>query len=220
MNLLTLLRSAQDGAGLKSAAARFGLDETQTDEIVRAALPALSSGLKRQLASGDGAGALAQRLRDTDAETLFAAPDAHGAEAEVKGGEFLNALFGGARADVEQAVSERAAERAGVDQSTAQSMLPMLAAMVLGGLQNRESNDGALSAAVSGLMTGGGGAESGLGGLIGGVMNALGGGADGGRDGAGAAGGFDLSSLNALFDADGDGSAADDLLDRFMGKND
>lgn len=222
MNLTDLIAAAQGGDGFNAAARRFGLDPAQTQEIARAVMPALSSGLKRKMRDPAGAGDLARRMRDTDAEAVYAAPETHMAEADVKGADFLDALFGGARADVESAVAQRASERSGVAPGLAQSMLPALAAMVLGGLQNRESTDSSVSSMIGALTGGGDGAAGdgpsggGLGGLLGGVGGLFGG--AGQADAASAAGGLDLGALTAMFDADGDGSAADDLLEQFMGK--
>ncbi|MEO1329733.1 MAG: DUF937 domain-containing protein [Pseudomonadota bacterium] len=216
MNLMDLLNSAQGGQGPRALADRFGVAPEQADAVARALLPALSSGLKRKAATPEGAGEIARRMRDTDAEAAFAEPAVARTD---KGEELFDMLFGGAKQDVQAAVAEDAASRAGLEQSTAQSMLPALAATVLGALQSRESNDSGLSAMIGGLMGGddgdaqsaSGGSGGGLGGLIGGLAASFGG------AGGSQQGGFDLSALNRMFDADGDGSAADDLLERFMG---
>lgn len=217
MNMLEILSQAQQGQGFDALARKFGADSGAVEAAARSVLPALSSGLKRRAAEPDGLSGIAAMIRDTDAEAAFDAPEANEALAQEKGAAFLENLFGGARPQVENAVAERAAQQSGLDMSTVQSMLPVLASMVLGGMQKRESNDAGLSQVIGGLMAGGGqagslsGGQSGaLGGLLGGLMGAFG----GGQKASASGGGADM--LTAMFDADGDGSAADDILDMVM----
>lgn len=215
MNMLEMLRNAQGGDGLGSLARRFGVTPDQAEAIAREFLPAMSSGVKRQAETPDGLGKLAGMIRANDAADVFDAPDAHEETARAQGDGFLDALFGGAAPQLNEAVSANASTKTGVDGSLIQSMLPVIASMVLGGMQKRETNDPGLSGIVGGLLEGGGqastqGSSGGLGGLIGGL---LGGGASSASSSGGAA---DL--LTQMFDADGDGSVADDLLEKFLGR--
>lgn len=207
MNLNALLNEAVESGGLDALAERFGVSREQAASAAAAFAPALSAGMRRAAQSPSDAVALAQRLRDTDAQgAAEPGPDT----GETQGAAFLDQLFGGARPEVEQAAAERASASTGLGRDTLASMAPGLAALVLGALQKRESSDSAMSGVVGALLGGGGaGASSGgLGGLMGAVSSMMGGGgAQSGGDG--------LGGLMAMLDADGDGSAIDDIMEKF-----
>lgn len=229
MNLAQLLAEAGGGQGLEALANRFGVTPEQARGVASAALPALSSGLKRRAQSPDGLVEIAGALRSNAATAAFDVPEKAGVETDAQGAALLDQLFGDARGDIEQVVAQEASGRSGLDTGAIMAMLPALASMVLGGLQNRESTDSGLGGLVGGLLQGEGGgglgaASSMLGGLLGGAQGASASGGLGGMlgslmggGGAQPAGGGDaLGGLMQMFDADGDGSVADDLLDRFM----
>lgn len=215
MNLTDLLKGAAGGDGFGALARQYGATPDQAMGVAQTALPTLSAGLKRMAESPDGLMQLAGMFRDTDAEAVADAPDAAPEAAAATGGKFLDTLFGDARPQIEQELAARGAERSGLDPSAVGSMLPMIASMILGRFQKSESADeGGLGSLVGGLLegggaSGGGGALGGLGGLVGAVSGVLGG-------GSGSSGG--LAAMTAMFDADGDGSITDDLLERFMGR--
>ena len=100
-------------------------------------------------------------------------------------------------------LAEKAANRLGVAPSLVMQFLPAIAAMVLGGMQ-RNVPDNQIDDVLSGF-----GGDPG-----GGLMGALGGMLGGAQRGSG--GNSTLDMLNGMFDADGDGSALDDVLERFM----
>lgn len=212
MNLMQMLTAAAGGNGLEALGGRHGASAEQALGVAKAALPAFSSGLKRMTTSPDGLMQLAGLLRSNDAAPAADAPDADPGAADAQGAQFLDALFGGARPEIEREIAADGAQRSGLETGAVAAMLPTLASMVLGMFQKTESGDGALGGLVSSILAGGSGSDQGgggLGGLIGAATSILGGGQGGG-------GGLD--SLTAMFDADGDGSAADDLLERFMGR--
>ncbi|MEM6670484.1 MAG: DUF937 domain-containing protein [Pseudomonadota bacterium] len=209
MNMLEILAQAQGGQGMDALARKFGVDPATAESVARSVLPALSSGVKRRAAEPDGLASIAAMIKDTDVEAAFDAPEANEDLAQQKGAAFLENLFGGSRSQVEGAVAERAAQQSGVGADLVQSMLPMLASMVLGGMQKRESQDPGLSEVVGGLM-GGSTSQAQAGGGLGGLLGAFG----GGKSQTGGASNMD--ALTAMFDADGDGSAADDILEMVM----
>lgn len=218
MNLLKMLTEAAGGQGLEALGRQHGASAEQALGVAQAALPALSSGLKRMTGSPDGMLRLAGLLRSNDAAGVADAPEADQETAERQGAQFLDTLFGDARPEIEREIAADGAKRSGLDLSTVSSMLSTLASMVLGMFQKQESGDSGLGGLVSSILAGGGsagGSTGGLGGLISAAGGLLGGGGDA-QSGGGQSGGFGLDSLTAMFDADGDGSAADDLLDRFM----
>lgn len=229
MNLSDLLAQAGGGQGLGALASRFGVTEEQAQGVASAALPALSSGLKRMAQSPEGLVNIAGALRSNAATAAFDAPDQAGPEVDAQGAALLDQLFGGARGDIEDVVAQEASGRSGLDAGAIMAMLPALASMVLGGLQNQESNDSGLGGLVGNLLQGEGGGLGAAGSMLGGLMGGAGGASSGGGLGgmlgsllggasqpAAQDGGGSLGGLMQMFDADGDGSVADDLLDRFM----
>ena len=208
MNLMQMLTDAADGDGLAALGARHGASPEQALGVAQAALPALSSGLKRMTRSPEELMRLAGLLRSDDAAPVAEAPEANPETAERQGAQFLDTLFGSARPEIEREIAADGAQRSGLDAGTVAAMLPMLASMILGMFQKTESGDDSLRGLVSSILEGGagGGGFSGLIERAGGLL----GGASGGAGGAG------LGGLASMFDADGDGSIADDLLDRFM----
>lgn len=233
MNLMDLLSSAADGSGFDALARRHGATPDQAVEVAKTALPALSSGLKRTAQSPEGLFQLASLFRDNDAADVADAPEANPNDAQEKGQRFMDVLFGEARPEIERELATEGAQKSGLDFGVVSAMLPMIASMIMGMFQKRETDDeGGLGSLVSAVLQGGEGGASG-GGILGGLLGggSAGGGQGGGQGGgladmlggllgggqtnqAGGAGGLD--ALTAMFDADGDGSVADDLLDRFM----
>ncbi|MEL6977108.1 MAG: DUF937 domain-containing protein [Pseudomonadota bacterium] len=230
MNLMELLSNAADGQGLDALARKHGATPEQAAAVAKSALPALSSGLKRSAASPDGLYQLAAMFRDNDAAEVASAPEANPKDAEAKGQAFMDKLFGEARPDIERELASDGARKSGLDSGTVGAMLPVIASMVLGMFQKSETEDsGGLGSMVNAVLQSGesggdasaGGISGALGGLLGGAQASSSGGGIGGMLGGLLGGGQGASSeglspLMAMFDADGDGSVADDLLDRFM----
>ena len=219
MNMLEMLAGARGGDGFKALAEQFQLDPQQAESVAKSVLPALSSGAKRAATTPDGLSALAGMLRSNEANAAFDAPEQNQGVAEAEGGKLLDSIFGSARGDVENAVAGDAAAKAGVDAGLVQKMLPMIAGMLLGGMQKKETEDSSISDVVGSILPGGAGADAGAGGgLLGGLASAVGGMLGGG--GASSASTSDLSGalgpLAGMLDADGDGSVADDLIGRFL----
>ena len=196
MSLLALLQEAQGGQGVAAIADRLGLDRGQADRLAEMLAPAIGSAVKKRAEAG-GADRVAHQLRGEGQAGFFDEPARAGDEdGRAQGAAFLDDLLGSAEA--REGLAGAAAERAGVDSSTAQQFLPALAAMLQGGLQRRMP-DSQLDA-----LTGGGG--GGLMGLVGGL---LGGGGRGAQGGA-------MGMLTGLLDRDNDGSMLDDVLEGFL----
>lgn len=199
MSIMRLLQQAQGGRGLGQLASQLGLDQEQADSLTALLAPAIGSAA-RQRAEAGGLGDVLGRLRGQDQAGNFDdAGAAASAEGQAQGRDFLSALLGGeAEAD---GLAEEAAARSGVDRDVVSQFLPALAAMAQGGLQ-RQMPDDQIDAAEQEAQGGG------LMGLVGGLLGG------GGNSQRGQGGG--LGMLNQLLDADGDGSAMDDILGRFM----
>ena len=196
MSIMRLLQQAQGGQGLGQLASQLGLDQAQADSLTSLLAPAIGSAARQRAETG-GLGDVLGRLRGEDQAGNFDdAGAAASAEGQAQGRDFLSTLLGGqAEAD---GLAEEAAAQSGVDRDVVSQFLPALAAMAQGGLQ-RQMPDDQIDAAEQEAQGGG------LMGLVGGLL---------GGGGQSQSGG--LGMLNQLLDADGDGSAVNDLLGRFM----
>jgi hypothetical protein len=196
MSIMRLLEQAQGGQGLGRLADQLGLDADQADSLTRLLAPAIGSAA-RQRAQAGGLGEVLGALRGEGQAGLFDdAGAAASSEGQAQGRDFLTALLGGSGAA--DNLTEEAAARTGVDRDIVGQFLPALAAMAQGGLQ-RQMPDAEIDAAEAEERDGG------FAGMLGGLL--------GGGTRQGSSGG--LGMLNDLLDADGDGSALDDVLGRF-----
>ena len=208
--LLDLLAGAQAQPAKQQIGQQFGLSEDMTQKAMSALIPALAAGLKSNAGKPGGAEALLEALnsgshsRYLDEPALLGRP-----ETRDDGNSILGHLLGSK--DVSRAVASRAAEKTGLGDDLLKQMLPVLATMVMGSLAKKSEEPDTLTQ-LAGLL---GGAQAepqrqsgGLGGLLGGL---LGGGAQ--RSAPSSNG---MGMLGALFDADRDGSAMDDIFEMVL----
>jgi hypothetical protein len=148
MNILDVILKTQDGAALQQLSSQFGLPPEQTQSALSALVPALAAGLQQNMASEGGlAGGGHQRYLD-DPSSLA------DASSTQDGNGILGHVFGSK--DVSRQVAQRASDQTGIDVSTLKRMLPLVAAMAMGGLSQGARASGAdaagASAPASGLM--------------------------------------------------------------------
>lgn len=200
MNLLDMLSAAQGGNAISNLGQQVGLNQSQANAAVKALLPALSSGLKRNVAQQGGLDALVGALQSGN-HSQYLDDAAHLANPQTTsaGNAILGHILGSK--DVSRAVAGRAAAQTGIGEGALKQMLPLLATMAMGSLgkqAQQPSMANILGAALSGGQSSGGGM---LGGLLGAALG-------GGRKQQPA-----QNPLMAMLDADGDGSAMDDVFD-------
>jgi len=214
MNMLDMMRAAQGGQAMANLGQQFGLDDAQAEQAVRALLPALSSGLKRNTGQGDGVASLLQALKDGRHEGYYDDPAMIAAGSAVSEGNGILGHILGSK-DVSRAAAERASASTGIGSEILKQMLPIIASMVMGALTKRTRQPD--FGDILGSVLGGGGSRSGgSGGMLGGILGkVLSGALGGGRQaGAGRSGGHPGADIfGSMLDADGDGSMADDLFD-------
>ncbi|MGB0497242.1 MAG: DUF937 domain-containing protein [Rubricella sp.] len=201
MSLLNMLMDAQNGAGMQRLAERFGVSPEQVGALAGMVAPAMGNAAQTRLRDGDGERVARQLMGESQARFFDDADAAASPEGQAQGAAFLQELFG---ADVREDMGAELSNRAGIDQGTVQELLPALAAMLQGGMQRQAPDD-----QLQGLL--GNSRQSSGGGIMGMVAGLM-----GGRRGGQAQGGGALDMLNAMFDADGDGNALDDLAGRFL----
>ncbi|WP_210171881.1 DUF937 domain-containing protein [Bosea sp. Root670] len=141
MNLFDIMQSAQSGQALPNLAQQYGLSLQQTQAALDALLPAFSMGLQRQTRDPYAFGSLAQMMTASPYARFFEA-GGYGipAGAQNAGNDVLSQLFGSR--EVSQAIAAQAAATSGVSQAILKQMLPVVAAMLMGGLSKTSSNEG------------------------------------------------------------------------------
>ncbi len=138
MNILEEILGAQNGQLLEGLANQFGLSKAQAGGAVGSLLPAVSQGLKREMASRAGreslAGALASGDHGRYIDDLAILRDPQAVE---NGNGILGHIFGSK--DVSREVAGRASTTSGVDPGVLRQMLPIIAGMAMGALSKRGS---------------------------------------------------------------------------------
>jgi len=201
--LLDLLAGAQAQPAKQQLGQQFGLSEDMTQQAMAALIPALAAGLKSNASKPGGVEALLDALNQGNHGQYLDQPSLLGrTETRDDGNGILGHLLGSK--DLSRSVASQAAEKTGLDSKLLQQMLPIVATMVMGSLSKRSEEPDTVSQLAG--MLGGGQASSGggLGGLLGGLFG-------GGRQRQ-APQNDGLGLLGALFDADRDGSAMDDIF--------
>lgn len=141
MTLFEMMQQAQNGQAMQNLARQYGLSQQQTQAAIEALLPAFSMGLQRQTQDPYSFGSLAQMMTASPFGRIF---DANGDgipdTARSAGTDVLSQIFGSK--EVSNAVAAQAAATSGVGQAVLKQMLPVIAAMVMGGLTKTMQSNG------------------------------------------------------------------------------
>ena len=224
LNLMEMLLNGQGQQSAMNAGQQVGLNSSQTQMAMAALLPALSGALKRNAQQPGGLEALMGAVQRGGHDRYLDNPQMMNDPGTVQDGNaILGHLFGSK--DMSRAVAARASEQTGIGTDILKKLLPLAATMVMGSLgkQSRQPGmqDMLMGLAAQQLMGGQRQTGGGLGSMIGGI---LGGGRKPRSVGmsapqapqAGTGMGGAMGLLNKMMDADGDGSAMDDLFEKFM----
>ena len=192
MNMFDILREAQGGNGIDNLARQFGLGKDETEKVLQQVLPAMSAGFKQRTQNPEGLESLLRKIQGTDYENVYEDPSALQQDAtKLRGNQVLAEVFGSK--DVSRAVAQKAEFASGIGGTVIKAMLPMIASMILGGMQKKTSSDSGMGGILGSLiqgMAGGGGRRSGGGGLDDLLGAVLGGGAQPQRQQRGGGGGL------------------------------
>lgn len=141
MNLFEMMQSAQNGQAMQNLARQYGLSQQQTQAALDALLPAFSMGLQRQTQNPYAFGNLAQMMTATPFGQMYDSDgDGIPDTARPLGTDVMSQLFGSK--EVTNAIAAQAAATSGVGQAILKQMLPVIAAMVMGGLFKSVNNQG------------------------------------------------------------------------------
>ena len=140
MDMLGALLGAQSGDATRQLGQQFGLDESQASSALASLLPALAAGVKSNAANGSLDGLLAS-LAGSGAARYADDLGALGAPQAVDDGNgILGQIFGSK--EVSRQVAQRASAQSGLSPDLLKQMLPVLAAMVMGGLTKQRMGGG------------------------------------------------------------------------------
>jgi len=217
MSLLKMLMEAKDGQGLGQLAKQLGMNEEQAGGLAGMLAPAIAQGAKKrtQQSSGGLEAVLGQLTGEAQGAYLDDPVQAAEPQGRAQGEQFLEQIFGSREAS--QDLAAEAANRTGVSPDIVSKFLPAIAAMLQGGMQ-RQVPDRSIQEMVpsqgSGHTAGSDAPGGGLMDLVGGLFGGSKGQAQAQAPAQQSGGGLDM--LTSMLDADGDGSAMDDILERFM----
>ncbi|MBI1353128.1 MAG: DUF937 domain-containing protein [Acidobacteria bacterium] len=148
MNLLETILEAQGGGAVRGLAQNFGIDERQATAAIQQFLPALSSGLKRNVGSEGGLQALLGALEKGSHDQYLQQPERLTRPETVSDGNaILGHLLGGK--DVSRQVAGNAAASTGLPVDLLKQMLPIVATMAMGALSKNTAQQGIQSRAAA-----------------------------------------------------------------------
>jgi hypothetical protein len=133
IDLFSLMQNAQGGAAFDNMARAYGVSAEQAQRAMAALMPAFATGLNRTAATPDGMQALFQAMMQPAYLQMFEDPRlAFSPQAMMAGNNALGMMFGSK--DISRAVADQAAQFAGIGPAILKQMLPVIAAMLMGGL--------------------------------------------------------------------------------------
>lgn len=145
MNILETILGDQNGAPVDKLASRFGLEPQQASSAVGALVPAVAAGLQRNMSSQSGLESLVSALSNGNHTRYLDDPDALTNDAATRdGNQILGHVFGSK--DVSRQVAATASKKTGVDAGVLKKMLPLVAAMVMGGMAKKTRTAGVSAA--------------------------------------------------------------------------
>jgi hypothetical protein len=153
MDILDAILNTQDGAAVRQLGNQFGLPPERTQSAIAALLPALAAGVQRNVSQEGGLDGLLSALSTGNHERYLDDPSSLGDPSTTEDGNgILGHLFGSK--DVSRRVARRASEQTGIGVGILKQMLPLVAAMVMGGLSRNAAPDRGAGAPArsSGLM--------------------------------------------------------------------
>lgn len=141
MNLLDTILGASGGAPVRGLAQSFGLQESQATGALKALLPALSSGLKNNVASSGGLDSLLGALSKGNHEQYLDDPSRLSSPETVQDGNSILGHLLGSK-DVSRQVASRASSQTGLPVDMLKKMLPLVATMAMGALSKNTAQQG------------------------------------------------------------------------------
>ena len=138
MNILETILQSQNGNAVRQLGDQFGLQPDQTQAALAALVPALAAGFQRNMTSQGGLDSLVSALASGQHQRyLDDAGSLTDSASFQEGNGILAHVFG--NKDVSRQVAQNASAQTGIDPSTLKRMLPLVAALAMGGLSRQSS---------------------------------------------------------------------------------
>ena len=134
MNILETILNAQNGAAVRQMGQQVGLGEGDTITALSALLPALSGGFQNNLQSAGGLDRLTAALSNGQHQQYLEDPTSL-ANATDDGNGILGHILGSK--DMSRQVAANAAAQTGISADVLKQMLPLVAAMMMGGISRQ-----------------------------------------------------------------------------------
>jgi hypothetical protein len=151
MNILETILQSQNGGAVRQLGDQFGLQPDQTQAALAALVPALAAGFQKNMTSQGGLDSLVSALSSGQHQRYLDDAGALNEATSLQDGNGILAHVFGSK-DVSREVAQRAAVQTGLDPSTLKRMLPIVAALAMGGL-SRQSNASAAGVQGGDLMS-------------------------------------------------------------------
>ncbi|CAN5462974.1 hypothetical protein BH24GEM3_BH24GEM3_15300 [soil metagenome] len=136
MDILQTIAGPEGSRAVDQLAAQFGLRPEQAQAAVAALVPALAAGLQRNTATEPGLSGLVSALGRGRHDAYLEDPTTLAQPTTIEDGNaVLGHVFG--NKDVSRQVAARASEQTGIDPAILKRMLPLVAALVMGGLSRQ-----------------------------------------------------------------------------------
>lgn len=134
INMFDMLLQAQNGEAVKNLSRQFGLSEQQTHAAMGAMMPAFNEAMRRNAQSVDQMQRFWSEMSQRNLQQFYDSADAmRRDDIWMQGNDVLGGLFGSK--DVSRAVAQQASLMSGLGPTVIKQMLPVIAAMMMGGLQ-------------------------------------------------------------------------------------
>lgn len=141
MNLFETILSASGGAPARGLAQNFGIEESQASTALKALLPALSSGLKNNVASSGGLESLLGALAGGSHQQYLDEPSRLGQAGTIQDGNAILGHLLGSK-DVSRQVASHASSQTGLPVALLKKMLPVVATLAMGALSKNTAQQG------------------------------------------------------------------------------
>ena len=153
--LLETILKNQNGGAVKQLSNNFGLSNEDTVRALSQLVPALSRGVKSNISSQNGLDSLMNALSRGNHQQYLDKPENFNRPESIQDGNNILGHILGSK-DASRQVAHQAAANTGLDLGILKKMLPVVAAMSMGGLAKQsKSNDllgGATTAGAGGIL--------------------------------------------------------------------
>lgn len=136
MTTAPIIKTAEADAAVAGLAKAYGLDPAAAKPAIASLAEAVNARLTRLTLSRGGIADIVDLLADPNAQRAIADPAKATDQATIDdGNHVLDVLIGNKH--VSRGIAQRAASQSGIDVETAKKLLPVVAGMMIGGLQKQ-----------------------------------------------------------------------------------